>query len=115
MHIDTSSADRNLKTRLFHKLHPSNFENVTGTMRAIIGYLLSLPLSDPVITAIAVSPAGYLFADTDEEIGRVIGHYDDLIVAWHGLLRIARLATDERILAESLFAAKIGYFGQTTA
>ncbi len=115
MKADPSSAERNLKTRLFHKLDPSNFQTVTGTMRAIIGYLLGAPLSDPIITAIAVSPAGYLFADTDEEVGRVIGHYDDLIVAWRGLLRIARLATDERILAESLFAAKIGYFGQTTA
>ena len=64
MDADKSSIERNLKTRLFHKLHPSNFQNVTGTMRAIIGYLLSAPLSDPEITVISVSPAGYLFADT---------------------------------------------------
>lgn len=115
MDDDKCSVERNLKTRLFHKLHPSNFPSMTGTMMAVVGYLLGLPLSDPVITAMMVSPAGYLFADTGEEVGRVIGHYDDLIVAWHGLLRIARLATDERMLAESLFAEKIGYFGQATA
>lgn len=115
MDTDKSSLEHNLKTRLFHKLHPLNFPSMTGTMRAVIGYLLDLPLSDPVISAMTVSPAGYLLADTDEEVERVIGHYDDLIVAWHALLRIARLATDEQMLAESLFAAKIGYFGQTTA
>lgn len=42
-----------------------------------------------------------------------MGRYPDLLVSWLALLNAARLTSKERMEAELLFAAKIGYLGTT--
>jgi hypothetical protein len=109
------SAEVLLKTRLLNKLHPDNFTQMTGTMAAVVGYLLDVPFVRPRITAITVAD-NCLLADTDEpRFGRVLGHYRDLVRNWHSLLWAAGLNPDEWMLAECLFAAKIGYYDGTVA
>jgi hypothetical protein len=70
----------------------------------------------PSITAITVTSDGYLLVDTDEpRFGCFLGDYRDLIRSWRSLLRVANLRTDEQMLAECLFASKVGYFDSTVA
>jgi hypothetical protein len=116
MDTKQSSAERLLRTRLLKKLNPENFRQVTGTMAAVLGFLLDTAFLRPSITAITVTSDGYLLADTDEpRFGCFLGDYKDLIRSWRSLLRVANLRIDERMLAECLFAAKIGHFDRTVA
>jgi len=112
MDTNQGSAGAILKTRLCNKLHPDNFSQ----MAAVVGYLLDVQFVKPRITAITVTSDGCLLADTDEpRFGGFLGNYRDLIRKWHSLLRAANLSADERMLAECLFASKIGYFDRTVA
>jgi hypothetical protein len=103
-----------IRTRLIKKLHPGNFGHITDTMAAVLGYLLEARFTKPAIEAITVTEGLFLFADTDKpEEGHYLGHYRDLVRSWRELLCMARLTTEERMLAESLFAVKIGYCDET--
>jgi hypothetical protein len=116
MDTNQHSAEVVLKTRLSNKLHPENFTQMTGTMAALLGYLLDTAFVRPSITAITVTSDGYLLVDTDEpRFGCFLGDYRDLIRSWRYLLQVANLKTDEQMLAECLFASKIGYFDTTIA
>jgi hypothetical protein len=116
MDTQQHSADAVIKTRLFNKLHPENFSQMTGKMAAVIGFLLDVRFVRTTITAITVTHDGCLLADTDEPCcGRFLGHYRDLVRNWHSLLQAANLNPDEWMLAECLFASKIGYFDKTVA
>jgi hypothetical protein len=116
MDTNQHSAETILKNRLTNKLHPENFANMSGTMAGVISYLLDVSFVKPTITQIAVTSDGCLLADTDEpRFGRFLGHYRDLIRNWYWLLQVANLNPDEWMLAECLFAAKIGYYDGTVS
>ena len=115
METQQHSAGAILKTRLCNKLHPDNFTQMTGKMAAVLDYLLDVSFVQPRITAITVID-GFMLADTDEpRFGCILGDYHDLIRSWRSLLRVANLRADERMLAETLFASKIGYLDEAIA
>ena len=100
-------AEITVKNRLTNKLHPENYANMSGTMAGVISYLLDVCFVKPTITRIAVTSDGCLLADTDEpRFGCFLVHYRDLIRNWFGLLQVANLNPDKRILAECLFAPR---------
>ena len=103
--------------RLKYKLNPTRFPRITPLMAAIIGHLLDLPVGNPSIAEIVVTSDGFVLTRVEGEVGanHFIGNYDDLVRNWFGLLDAAGLTAIEQLEAESLFAAKIGYFGRTTA
>ena|ERR1700751_3591626 len=116
METKQNSTDARLRTRLLSKLNPENFRQMTSTMAAVLGFLLDTAFVRPSITAITVTTDGYLLADTDEpRFDCFLGDYKDLIRSWRCLLRVANLRIDEWMLAECLFASKIGYFDRTVA
>jgi len=95
------------------KQHP----RMSGTMAAILGFLLDTQFTDPSIAEIVVTFDGFVLARAPGEVGtnRFVGSYSDLIHNWLGLLACAGLSNIEAVEAESLFAERIGYFGRTTA
>ena len=105
------------RDRLLHKLHPSRFPMMSGVMAAIVGFLLDEPFVNPPISDIVVTSDGFLLARTEGEscANVFIGSYLDLVRNWLSLLAVACLSADETVEAQVLFAAKIGYFGPTTA
>jgi hypothetical protein len=77
------STDARLRTRLFNKLTPENFRQMSGTTAAVLGFLLDAAFVRPSITAITITSDGYLLADTDEpRFGCFLGDYKDLIRSW---------------------------------
>ena len=63
-----------------------------------------------------VTPDDFVLARAQGKTSSIpVGHYDDLIRGWFALLEEARLTRAERMEAELLFAAKIGYLGQSIA
>ena len=90
---------------------------MTPLMAAIVGYLLDLRIGHPAIGEIVVTTDGFVLARAEEEAGanHFIGNYSDLIRNWFGLLNVAGLTIIERVEAEAIFAAKVGYFGPTSA
>ena len=64
MDTNQCSAEAVLKTRLCNKLHPDNFTQMTGTMAAVVGYLLDVPFVQPRITAITVATTAFLPTQT---------------------------------------------------
>jgi hypothetical protein len=116
MDTKQDSSDARLRTRLLSKLNPENFRQMSGAMAAVLGFLLDTAFVRPSITAITITSDGYLLADTDEpRFSCFLGDYKDLIRSWRSLLRAANLRIDEQMLAECLFASKIGYFDRTAA
>jgi hypothetical protein len=103
--------------RLTHKLNPSRFPHMTPLMAAIVGHLLDLRVGNPSIVEIVVTSDGFVLARVEGEVGanHFIGNYGDLLRNWFTLLDFAGLTPMEQLEAEALFAAKVGYFGRTTA
>jgi hypothetical protein len=106
-----------LKDRLAHKLHPVRYPRMSGTLAAILGFLLDTSFTDPRIAEIVVTFDGFVLARAPGEVcaNRFVGSYSDLIRNWLGLLACAGLSQTEVVEAESLFAERIGYFGRTSA
>jgi len=117
MKILKQSQSVPLKERLRQKLHPVRYPRMSGTMAAILGFLLDAPFTDPRIAEIIITFDGFVLARASGEVGanRFIGEYSDLIRNWRCLLSFAGLSQSEAVEAESLFAERIGYFGRTTA
>ena len=115
--MSTIQTEVPVRTRLTYKLNPSRFPRMTSLMAAIVGHLLDVPVGNPSIAEIIVTSDGFVLARTEGEAGanHFIGNYSDLIRNWFGLLDSAGLTAIERVEADFLFAAKIGYFGQTNA
>lgn len=116
--MNTSSlTEAPVKTRLDYKLNPNRFPRMSSLMAAIIGHLLDVSFVNPPIAEIVVTSDGFVLARAEGEVGanRFIGHYSDLFHNWFNLLAAAGLTGSERVEAESLFAAKIGYFGRAIA
>jgi hypothetical protein len=115
--IATTLQEVPLKNRLLEKLHPNRFPRMSGLMSAIVGHVLDAAFTQPSIAEIVVTSDGFVLARAEGEIGanHFIGTYRDLLRNWFSLLAAAGLTTIERLEAEALFAAKIGYFGRLTA
>lgn len=98
------------------KLHPSRFPRLTGTMAAIVGFVLDAPYVDPQITQLMVTPDQFVLARVQGETeNRFLGTYRDLLRNYFGVQDAARLSDPERMIMDELFAAKVGFYGPTTA
>ena len=101
-----------VSNRLFHKLNPSRFPRMTSFMAAMVGYLLDIRFVNPAIEEVAITSDGFVLVRAEGETRTIFaGEFSDFVRNWDSLLTAAGLNTAERIEAESLFAAKIGYYG----
>jgi hypothetical protein len=99
-----------LHADLRRKLDPRRFHWITPTMSAVVGYVLGVPFGIPVIEELVVVYDGAIIARPQGSTKTsIIGKYDDLVGGWKCLLSSAGLTTLEWMIAEALFAAKIGY------
>ena len=105
------------RDRLFHKLHPKSLSFDVRRHGFNRRLLARRTIREPPIAEIVVTSDGFLLARTAGESSAnvFIGRYLDLVRNWLGLLAAACLTKDETVEAQLLFAAKIGYFGPTTA
>jgi hypothetical protein len=101
---------------LRRKLHPHRHPNMSGLMAAIVGFVIDAPFGSPPISKMSVSDEGVILARPKGEVSALpVGRYLDLLRSWFSLLNAATLTPRERIEAELLFAAKVGYYGRPTA
>lgn len=119
MHKPSSKRSPNslsVPVRLRRKLHPYRHPEMSGVMRAIVGFVIDAPFGNPRIADMTITPDGLILARAEGEVSPVaVGRYPDLLRSWFALLNAARLTANERIEAELLFAAKIGYHGRAIA
>jgi hypothetical protein len=102
--------------RLRRKLHPYRHPEMSGLMRAIVGFVIDAPFGNPRIADMTITPDGLILARAEGEVSPLaVGRYPDLLRSWFALLNAARLTANERMEAELLFAAKIGYYGRAIA
>ncbi len=103
------------KTRLQRKLHPSRFPHMPQVLAAVVAFIVDAKYVQPVISEIAVTPDGAMFARVEHEPGleHYVAEYDDVLRGWLGLLSAARLTSAERMLADGLFAERVGFYGET--
>jgi len=95
---------------LHTKLDPPRFHWISPIMRAVIGHVLGVNYGIPVIEEIVVVYDGAVVARPQGSTkASIIGKYDDLVMGWKCLLSSAGLTTLEWMIAEALFATKIGY------
>jgi len=103
-------------TLLRQKFHPFRHPQMSRLMAAIVGFVIDAPFGDQRIADMIVTPDGFILARAQGEVSSVaVTRYDELICGWFALLDAAKLTNRERMEAEVLFAAKIGYFGRATA
>ena len=101
---------------LQRKLHPSRFPRLSGTMAAIIGFLVDAAYADPHIEEMAVTSDGFVLARAQGEVvSRFIGAYSDLLRNYFDLQDAAKLTSNERMAMDEAFASKIGFHGPTAA
>ena len=114
--MSTTSDSLPVKSRLEEKLHPNRYPRMPAVLAAILGFVIDAPFGNPRIVEMSVTPERVLLARPEGADSFVpVARYDDLLPTWLALLDAARLKTVERMEAESLFAAKIGYFGRVDA
>jgi hypothetical protein len=99
------------------KLHPKRFPKMSGRMAAIVAFLIDAQVTRPSIADIVVTADGFVLAGVDGDVGtnHFIGTYSDLVRNWRALITVAGLTKQEHIAAETLFASRIGCFGQADA
>jgi len=92
------------------KLHPARFSDMSPKMANIVGYIIGQSWITPQINGLCTTSDGFVLASTTGDCGanHFLGSKDDLHRNWTGLLNAANdLASDERKLAESLFAQRV--------
>jgi hypothetical protein len=92
------------------KLHPSRFTEMSPKMAALVAYILETDYDvHPRIKELAPVSGGIVLARTSMDIGYnlFIGSEDDLVRNWKALLNVAGLTVEERLLADSLFSARV--------
>ena len=95
---------------LIEKLHPRRFPNMSGKMAAIVGHILGIEVTDPVIDALFVTSDGFVLAQHVGDCGAndFIGAYAELRSNWVRLLNATcDLTPGERHQAEIIFANKV--------
>jgi hypothetical protein len=110
-------ARHSLHYRLIQKLDPSRFPRMSGVMAALVGFVLDTAFVEPRIAEIFVSQDGVVLARPEGEPGasHFLGNYVDVLRNWLSLIAAAGLSQRELIEAQCLFAAKVGFFGPTSA
>lgn len=114
-------AHQSESTKLFRtlvqKLHPKRFPRMSGRMAAIVAFLIDHQVARPAIANIVVTSDGFVLAEVDDVVGtnHFVGTYGDLVRNWLALIAVAGLTKEERVMAESLFACRVGYFGRADA
>jgi hypothetical protein len=111
------TRDVNLKDRVADKLHHKHFSAMSGTMAAIVGYVLQERYTDRIITEIVVARDHHVFAQAEGDAGadRYIGLIGELMENWERLLEVADLTIEEYAYATLCFANRIGFYGTTDA
>ena len=102
-----------VQTLLWQKFHPFRHPQMSSLMAAIVGFVIDAPFGDPRIADMIVTPDGFILARAQGEVSAIA--VARLICGWFSLLDAAKLTNTERMEAEVLFAAKIGYFGRASA
>lgn len=98
---------------LRRKLHPYRHPEMSDLMTAIIAFVIDAPFGNPRIADMTITPDGLILARAEGEVSSLaVGRYSDLLRSWFALLNAATLTASERMEAELLFAAKIGYYGK---
>ena len=99
---------------LQRKLHPSRFPQMPQALAAVVAFVLDTAYVQPTISEIAVTTDGAVFARVhhEPELGHYIAEYEDVVHGWFALLSAARLTNAERLLADGLFAERVGFYGQ---
>ena len=95
---------------LIQKLNPRRFPNMSPKMAAIVGHILDIEVTDPVIDALFVTSDGFVLAQHSGDCGAndFIGSYSDLRSNWVRLLNATYdLTPGERHQAEIIFASKV--------
>ena len=99
-----------MNNSLIEKLHPRRFPNMSGKMSAIVGHLIGIEATEPMIETLFVTSDGFVLAEHCGDIGAnvFIGSYADLLSNWVRLLDATYdLTPNERRQAEVLFANKV--------
>lgn len=92
------------------KLNPARFTSMSNKMAAIVAFVLDAKTweTDPKITEITNASGTVLAATSfDPMFNEVLGDTPDLLANWRTLLNVAGLSSEERALADRLFASKI--------
>jgi hypothetical protein len=99
-----------LLKNLHAKLDPRRFNGISPQIGAAVGYILSASYGLPVIEELTVVYDGSVIGKTQASGKPVmLGQYDEVVSTWKYLLSKAGLTTMEWMVAESRFAARVGY------
>lgn len=84
-------------------------------LAAVVAFIVDAKYVQPVISEIAVTSDGAVFARVDHKPGleHYVAEYEDVLRGWFELLSAARLTSAERVLADGLFAERVGFYGET--
>ena len=97
--------------QLREKLNPEKFPNMSGKMRAIVGYFLDEQYTEPRIVEMSVTFDNFVFARIDGDCGynEFIGSYRDLERNWMNLISIKSLGLtpDEVAYCKQLLETKV--------
>ena len=92
-------------------LNPEKFPNMSGKMRAIVGYLLGEQYTEPEIVEMCATFDNFVFARIDGDCGynEFIGSYNDLERNWTNLISIENLGLtpDEVAYCKQLLKTKV--------
>jgi hypothetical protein len=110
-------ARASLQYGLVQKLDPCRFPRMSGVMAGLVGFVLDTTFVEPRIAEIFVSQDGIVLARPEGDSGasHFLGSYNDVLRNWLRLIAAAGLSQREFIEAHCLFAAKVGFFGPTSA
>jgi uncharacterized protein (DUF433 family) len=65
--------------RLRRKLHPYRHPEMSGLMRAIVGFVIDAPFGNPRIADMTITPDGLILARAEGEVSPLaVGRYPDL-------------------------------------
>lgn len=99
------------RIRLQQKLHRI-IPQLSQSMAAVTGFIVDYPFAESRITELTVTTDGAVIARVEGEhtLAHFVTDYDELIRNWFALLAAARLSMTERLFADELFAAKVGFY-----
>ncbi len=104
------------RIRLQQKLHRI-VPQLSESMAAVTGFIVDYPFVQPKITELTVTTDGAVIARLEGEptYAHFVTDYDDLTRNWFAMLVVARLSVSERMFADELFAAKVGFYFERQA
>jgi hypothetical protein len=115
---DSPKTPLPVELRLRRKLDPARFPRMSDKMRAIVAHIIGVERwVSPPVRELTVTSDLFVLARVGDQIGfdTFVGSYTDLARNWLSLLAAAGLTTDELWEADCRFAARVGFYGRTTA